>query len=372
MREGVQYTVIVSGQADQMGCVMENSRRVHSRPGKSRVAVVVLLLLAATVVAQQEQSDLQPDYMRPTQRGLRMTPGIARAIGSLIAQEPLKDIYGFDEAAQEKASELIARRIMQTAHENQEQGQAFLEFAFAGVIESQGRFTPELGKKWAELSVPLVAPLRECWLGVVEDLRPLVPPEKQARYAADTIAGTVFFDAYTSKMARWQQGDVGEREDPFSDRHEPRRQASASAPSEPDELAEARRRAQQMLDWAPRRWREYVNEAVSYYQFDEAQQEAAESILAELSDRAAQIKTDDWQARALLNRIKWHLGHREMGLYNTPWMWQVDREFDDLMHPIHEMTRELKLRLDALPTAAQRAAADKPITERFNKLGLTE
>jgi len=329
--------------------------------------------MVATVVAQQEQSEPQPDYMRPTERGLRMTPGIARAVGSLVANEPLKRMYGLDEAAQAKAAELIARRIMQTAHQNQEQGQAFLEFAFASVIESQGRFTPELGKRWADLSVPLVAPMRECWLGVVEDLRPLVPPEKQARYAADTIAGTLFFDGYTKKMARWQQGNVGEREDPFSNRHEPKRQASASAPAEPDELAEARRTGERILDYqTARKWRQYVNEAVSYYQFDDAQQETAESILAELSDRAGQIKTDDWQARALLNRIKWQLGHRDMGLHNTPWYWRIEREWDDLMQPFNEMTRQLKLRLDAIPTAAQRAAAEKPITERFSKLGLAE
>jgi len=302
-----------------------------------------------------------------------MTPGIARAIGSLIAQEPLKDIYGLDEAAQEKAADLIARRLMQTAHENQEQGQAFFEFAFESVIESQGRLTPELGKRWAELSVPLVAPARECWLGVVEDLRPLIPPEKQARYAADTIAMTLFFDGYTKKMARWKEGNVGEREDPFNVHHEPKRQATASAPSEPDELADARRRGEQILDYQTvRRWRQYVNEAVSYYQFDEAQQETAESILAELSERAGQITTDDWRAKAVLNRIKWQLGHRDMGLRNTPWIWQVEQEWDDLMHPFNEMTRQLQRRLDAIPTAAQRAAADKPITERFAKLGLTD
>ncbi|HUW83945.1 MAG TPA: hypothetical protein VMZ31_14245 [Phycisphaerae bacterium] len=358
---------------------MKKSRRVRPNRGKPCAAVVILLLLGATVVAQQEQSEPQPDYMRPTERGLRLTPGIARAIGTLCAGDPLKRQYGLDEEAQEKAAELIARRLMQTAHENQEQGQAFFEFAFESVIESQGRFTPELGKRWAELSVPLVAPMRECWLGVVEDLRPLIPPEKQARYAADTIAATLFFDGYTKKMARWKEGNVGRREDPFNVHHEPKQQddpeqqAAASAPSEPDELAEARRTGERMLDYQmTRRWRQYVNEAVSYYQFDEAQQETAESILAELSDRAGQITTDDWRAKALLNRIKWQLGHREMGLYNTPWTWQVDREFDDLMHPIHEMTRQLQRRLDAIPTAAQRAAAEKPITERFNKLGLSE
>ena len=71
-------------------------------------------------------------------------------------------------------------------------------------------------------------------------------------------------------------------------------------------------------------------------------------------------------------KVDFELGHREMGLYNTPWYWRIEREWDDLIKPIDEMTRQLKLRLDAIPTAAQRAAADQPITERFNKLGLKQ
>ena len=61
-----------------------------------------------------------------------------------------------------------------------------------------------------------------------------------------------------------------------------------------------------------------------------------------------------------------------MGLHNTPWWWQIEQEWDDLVQPFNEMTRQLQHRLDAIPTAAQRAAAEKPITERFNKLGLSE
>jgi len=115
-----------------------------------------------------------------------------------------------------------------------------------------------------------------------------------------------------------------------------------------------------------------VESTIQYYKLDETQRKSAESILREMEDRAKQVQTDEWKARILLNRTKLNLSYRGMNLWSTPWMWQLEREYEDLLKPIKDLTRELQDRLETLPTTEQRRAAEARITEEFAKRGMKE
>jgi hypothetical protein len=86
------------------------------------------------------------------------------------------------------------------------------------------------------------------------------------------------------------------------------------------------------------------------------------------------VRTDEWKARIILNRTKYHLYCQgpKMPVWNTPWVWQLDREYKALARPIREMTDELKDRLDTLPTDEQRNAAAARSDEELKKHGWRE
>jgi len=314
----------------------------------------------------------EEDYMRPTETGVRFTPGMARAMGKVFAREALAREYGVNEEDQKKAAEKLARNLMRLAHTSGRQGQQFFEYAFETLMENQGRFTPESGKRWAELSRPTLPALREFMSRTAEELRPLIPPDKQIRFAGEMMKASLAIDMYEKKMERWAQGKVGERENPF----EPDSEETATAPTDPNEskeVREARRHAENSLKWdSTGRWRQYVESTIQYYKLDEAQRKTAESILREMEDRAKQVQTDEWKARILLNRTKLNLSYRGMNLWSTPWMWQLEREYEDLLKPIKDLTRELQDRLETLPTTEQRSAAQARMTEEFAKRGMKE
>lgn len=322
---------------------------------------------APSVVQPDEE-----DYMRPTEVGVRLTPGMARAMGKLFARESLGREYGLNEEGQKKAAEQIARNLMRMAHKSGREGQQFFEFAFETLMENQGRFTPASGKRWAELSRPTLPAIREFLNRTAEDLRPLIPPDKQMRFAGEMMKASLAIDLYEKKMERWAQGKVGERENPF----EPDSDEAATAPADPNEsreIKEARRRAENSLKWdSTGRWQQYVEGTIQYYKLDETQRKSAESMLREMEDRAKQIQTDEWKARVLLNRTRLNLSYRGMNLWNTPWMWQLEREYEDLLKPIRDLTRELQDRLETLPTTEQRSAAQARIAEEFAKRGMKE
>jgi hypothetical protein len=265
---------------------------------------------------------------------------------------------------------------MEAAHRNQQQAQESLEIAFELLCRTEGHhFTPETAKRWAEVTRPLVPAIRGMMTGIAEDLRPLVPPGKQPRFAGDMLLLGLAFDAYEKKMDRWAEGNVREREDPFDPDEEMReRQKAAGINANQEALQDARRTAEEMLKHdSARQWAQMVEQAGKYYGFDEAQKKTAESILQELRDRAEQVMTEEWKGKMLLNRTKVYLSYQlRLQLWNTPWEWKLEAEHEELSKPMGQLTRELQDRLNKVARDEQREAAASRIAAKFGEADLRE
>jgi hypothetical protein len=309
------------------------------------------------------------EVMRPTELGLRFTPELARAIGRKLASEgPFKQ-YGLDQDAREKVAEQVARRLMALAHASQSDGVAFLEWALPTLFESEGEFTPELGKRWSQHVTPLLPKFRQTVLDVIEDVRPLVPPEKQLAYARDMIGVTLVFDAMTSKMNRWAAGGAEQKEDPFDIQQE---QADVERERAAHDNRLRQRWEQMSVNYAEDRlsmltskWPEYVDGAIKSYGFDEKQQQSARSVLEEMKNRAAQIMIKDWMDAARANRKRLWWGLRVEGGLWHPLNWRLKFEWQERVAPIEQLERELSSRLDEIATREQRASAKEQLDEKI-------
>ncbi|MBN1488679.1 MAG: hypothetical protein JXA69_02080 [Phycisphaerae bacterium] len=341
-----------------------------TRPTLRVTAIALTLALCSTLAPAQEAEE--EDLTRPTELGLRFTPGMARAMSSMFAKQALAREWELDEDAQGQAAEAIARRMMEFAHENEKLAQPFFEFAIETLMENHGRFTPETGRRWAELSRPLIEPAKVFCTKVAEDIRPLIPPKKQPQFAAGMMALGMGFQLYEKKMDRWAAGKVGKGEHPFDvDREKAEQEGQAGDPAETDPLHNERKQAEGMVNWETvGRWRHYLNMTISYYDLDDAQKKTGEAILTELEERAAKIMDEQWKATAIANRIKRQMVWRDGSLQNTPWEWHLENEYEELTAPIQTLRRELQTRLDELPTTEQRSASDGRTAEKLAKQGM--
>lgn len=342
------------------------------------MCVALCMTMWATARSQETIPTSQPpkDIMQPTELGLRLTPGMASALGDLLGKEWLGGQYDLDADAQQQAGDLFARRLLTLAHKNQQLGQAFLEFACEDLMRHKGEFTPETGQRWAQHIGPLLPEVKAFTLTVIDDFRTLVPADKQARYARDTIMASMYFDALAKKMTRWKQGDVREGENPF-DADEEMDKTDDDPNAVEAQHERQRERAEQFatrrVDRASTgRWRDYVDQAGKAYGFDETQQASAESILTEMQQRADAVMTDTWRAKANANRAQVWVAWRTADSRNEPWMWSLEHEWAKLVEPIQSMTHELQSRLDRLPTQRQRQTATADFVEELDNAGLTQ
>jgi len=327
----------------------------------SGIVGFVLMCVCGTYAQAPSTKESTDDYMRATEYGLRFTPGMAKAImDQMVKGGAFTHELDIPKEKSQEAADAVMRRTMQMFHKSGQQGQAFAEFALETMIANDGRITPESGKQWAELSKPLIPVVREMMIGIADDLRPMVPPSKLPSFAGKMMLMTVGLDAYEKKMEQWAQGKAKKGEDLFDSVEEAVDNAEHGRPAEETtEEEKSRRRVEQSVQWETTgSWRHYLERAASFYQLTDAQKQSGESILRELEGRAKQIMTEEWRKKAIENRMKYQLLRHGPDVWNTPWQWKHEREYEAMMKPIKELTAELRDRLEQLPTAEQRTAAE--------------
>src|SRR5689334_7794128 len=80
---------------------------------------------------QDQQDPLGP----PTQRGIRFTPAMARAVSHMFTRNVLVPHYELDPAKTDEAAELLAHRLMSTAHTLDANGAEFAEALVTRIFE---------------------------------------------------------------------------------------------------------------------------------------------------------------------------------------------------------------------------------------------
>ncbi len=331
---------------------------------------LLLVLLGAAARAQNADGSAPPDPMdRPTEAGLRFTPGMARALGKAYAKNLLVRRYELGEDKVDEAAEKVARRLMDLAHKNQEHGQQLIEFAMAEAVNEEaksnrngpGGLTPRMGKGIAEHMLPMMPSLRELVGGVTQDIRPMLSFKQQLKLSADSALAATALDAFDKTMQRWSSGNVQPFENPFQSSD-----PSASprdADGETYAMKSARRTAERVAaeePWKP--WEAYVQAAKEFYQFDASQAGTADSILREYTDRARTVWLDQTlQAQAYRNRLWSNLSMQLPGGWNSPLRLLLEKEYADVSSPVTQLGNELKDRIEQIPTAAQRTAAEERV-----------
>ncbi|MBN1490052.1 MAG: hypothetical protein JXA69_09055 [Phycisphaerae bacterium] len=327
----------------------------------------MILVLAAGVAPVRSAAD-EPASAADT-IGLRFTPEIARGMARLITKEMFVNRYDMAPERVDDVADRVAHRLMAFAHEHQDQAQEFAEFIggemlayFNAPDRKPGRagIPRSLGTGFGKRMLPIMPSVRKLIAGVREDAQPLLPPKQQVRLMGDMMALGAAMDVFESHMKRWSKGDV----DPYANPFQP--DISDSEPGQTGE-SPALERAKGQAQWSVAdskqvSWKQYVTHAKELYALDEAQAATADSILAEAISRAEQIKTAPTWYESIYRIAVWSHLWRYMGLsYDHPAHAHLVDVLDEQQIVLDEIGEELRVRVDEIPTDAQREAAEQRI-----------
>lgn len=332
------------------------------------------------------QMTAEPDTVRagldrPTELGVRFTPTMARSLARLFTEEVAVKRYNLDAARLDEATETVARRLMSMAHKldearYHEQMERFVAEFMHAQLEDMGEggggiIKPEVAKAISEAARPFTPLLREMFQGVAKDIRPMLPAKDQLTFAGDLLAVTTGLDIFEKTMQRWEKGEVKPYENPFAaDNDEIKRDSSGQS----ERYLSAKQAAQREVENAEsNQWRRYVEEAKKFYGLDEAQSNTADSVLRECLERAQTLTQDgQWREKVFRNRVwstmLWDLYRGP----NHPLRTYLENTHEVMLEPIRAIGEDLKRRIDAIPTQAQRRAADERIMKLLIAQGYQE
>lgn len=342
------------------------------------------LLLCVSVGRAQPASDSNRDnedddlMAAPSEYGLRFTPAMARGVAKEVVKNVFVRRYELDEAKTEQATELMARRLMQFAHQNEEGGQELFEYFFSEmanqVANNRGPGMNGLPREVMQgvgtRMLPAMPAVREVTSGIVQDIRPMLGFKGQLKLTGEVALLNVALDAFEKNMQAWSKGEGDGLSDPFR---------SDEADLKKDDKGETRltRNAKMSAEAQTKtkpweNWGDYVEEAKKYYQFDAPQSEAADSLLREYQERAQLAVGGEaaWRERAYRNRVLSSMSAGLRGRWGNPLRILLDAEFARLRAPADRLEQEMKERIDQIPTQGQREAADRRMEAVLREKGL--
>lgn len=351
---------------------------------QSAIAFLVTLLLAAAPARAQQDADtpppddgpppeLKPVEMKPTEFGVRFTPGMANAIATQLSRQMTRR-YDLSPEQATHSQEVIAQGMMRLAQETQNSGRDAIEFMMETMIANDGMFPAESAQKFAKMMQPVLPAIEKFMNDSGKLISSKMTMKQRLKFTADSAGAMAGLGLFKSRMEKWEKGEVKGNVNPFMDREEEARPA-ASNPNEKNEVSRARRRADRTMQWqvdnAVNDWQQYVDRAIAYYELNESQTAAAKAILKDCQDRASAVRTTAWRQKLKDNRTRLYLTYEIGPEYSSgPWMAQINREYDDLMHPVNDLYTDLQRRVDGLPTTEQRIRARQRAREEFDKLGV--
>lgn len=336
----------------------------------------------SSAVAQEPPADPPPtadlSQMKATEVGVRFTPRMAEVIGKKFAEE-MKGQYELDDKQAEEIQRIIGTQFMTFATKNAQNGRDLIEMMLETMMENEGRFPKDDAVQFAKMVRPMIPELQQFFTETAGKIGQKMSIKQRLKFTADATAATAGLAIFENRMKRWEEGKVSDNANPFwdsadDDPSKAEAEPEVEDPTETPEHRQARKNVEHRMEWLidlDKQWGGYVDRAIEYYAFDESQKTSAKMILDDCMARAQKIKTPQWRTSLMENRIAQRLSYGlPVEVYAGPWMYKLEAEYEKLRKPLTDLEKELKRRIDGLPTSQQRAAARETVRKSLEKKGV--
>jgi hypothetical protein len=213
--------------------------------------------------------------------------------------------------------------------------------------------------------------VREFIGGVTGDVRPMLSFKQQLKMTAEVAAAGTAINAFEQNMQRWARGEGLPNEDPFSDKPPDPNANKKDGSGQSSALKSAQAAAQREIDkseWLRKMWENYLKQFKEFYALDASQGATADSILRDYLERANVLMKDAaWRDQIYRSRLWLNMAGR---LQMSPAFYNIlNSRYDEAMAPINNLGDEFRLRLEEIPTDAQKKTAQDRITAALKERG---
>lgn len=261
--------------------------------------------------------------------------------------------YDMDESQRTKLREAMLKRWNGFLHDNhvavEKLANEFLEMRFDAAPPTKQRV-----RVWAERMTPMVEKLRVHFDQGADELRNLLTPPQRVQFEADALKLGVGLAFAEQRLRQFRDGEFEVNDlwrEPGEKRRRPRRRGGKDVlktlNADTTSTAPAHEEADQILMELDA-WERYVKDFILTYSLDEGQRDAALSVLSELQTRA--------RAHRDYRRVEIAMLEKEIESFtgDAAKLEEMKKRLTELYGPIDAMFRELKDRIEKVPTAAQR------------------
>lgn len=326
----------------------------------ARWMILAGFVLTATALAEAQTTETRPapgeEVMRPTQRGLRLSPAMATAMCRLVLRNDLAKDLELSDEQERQIADASARRLMTIAHRDGREGGPAVEFFTEVMITGDGKVRPEYAREFGEKMQPLMHAGREMLDGFVDDARPVVNDDQLQKLERSIANHRKLLDRLDKRLAEYREQGLEKPDSIFDDLEKPEDQVGQEPADQ--RIVNARRSA----DWDLKRgtsweWSQFLTGAGLAFNFDAEQTAKGQALLAEYRQKADAIRTDEWRARLTKNRTLYFLQWEVRDVVEGPWLRRLEKEYDDAMRPVKELGLRFQRDVLALATPQQRAEA---------------
>ncbi len=384
----------------------ENQRRMPRRPSTWAAGLLVpaVVMLPAGGLRSQEQPDDQPaamtpeaaegieqermatpppgeEIMRPTSRGVRLTPRMARGLAAGFLREEVENEAGVDLPPElhERLSDRLAERMMEISAARSRDVGPFIELIYESMIGGRGKVPAATRREFARRARAALPAMRDFYDAVAGEVEPHVDAASQQALREVLDRAQRMMDRFDERMQQWSRqdaqaaGDEAEDEDgnPFEGLQD-EDQPSGGVPAASRELRQVRRQARwEISRLGPEEWSTFLAQAAELLGFDSQQRARGESILREHRGRAREIMTPQWRREvedlAVRRRLLDSLEDKNL----APYRFHLDRRWQETTGPLKETGEAFRRDVLALATAEQRARLMADIGEKAGRHGMS-
>jgi len=266
--------------------------------------------------------------------------------------------YGLDPGQKERVREMLVDRWVEFLEDNRG---TFQPIANEFIEMRMGLEPPDSQRvrSWSDRALPAFQRVRDELRATQDEFRDVLTPGQRMKFEFDALKAAAGLQLAENKLRQWTQGEF-EPDDVWEPlpsmrterrRNRDRRDDSADAAGTATAPAadEAGKTPVDQIASELTAWEKFVADFVRDYNLDEGQRTSAVSCLKELSERASTHRDRHRdEISAMEARIAESKGTAEE-------LAEIKQKLVELYGPVDEMFKELKTRLEAIPTAEQRA-----------------
>lgn len=305
-----------------------------------------------------------PEVMRPTEHGFKFSPRWFELIGKHSAAQMEKQLKlnpeqkaRFQDLIVQGSSDLQRRR-------GRELATAF-EHLLEGNIEHSREMSPESARQLSDKLRPALPVVTEYMDNLERGAREFLDDSQFEEFNKSMGESRELVKRMEKRLDSWDRGEVGkggmlhqlfEKEEP-QDKKAVDKQEAESKPARSDALIRAEQRYDRALrEWGPESWRLVLMRCRQVFGYSPEQYRRGEEILEEYRKQADEIMTPEWRRLVRVNRMKTHAKKVVQNEPLEPWLYHLDRDFEEMVKPIKELGRACRAEIIGLATDEQRAA----------------